>query len=72
MRIVRSYVRHHQIASEQLIELIGTVHRVLASLGQAALSVAVPIQQSVRPEWCASSVAFVPIVSAGICDLIIR
>ena len=51
MRIVRSYVRHHQLASEQLVELIGMVYRVLASLGQAALSVAVPIRQSVRPEY---------------------
>jgi predicted transcriptional regulator len=35
VRIVRSYVRHHQIASEQLVELIGMVYRVLASLGQS-------------------------------------
>jgi predicted transcriptional regulator len=32
-RIVRSYVRHHQLGPEQLVELIRQVHRALASLG---------------------------------------
>ena len=34
-RIVGSYVRHHQIGSDQLAELIGEVHRAFASLGRA-------------------------------------
>jgi predicted transcriptional regulator len=56
-RIVRSYVRYHQLGPEQLVELIRQVHRALASLGQAALPTAeprqpaVPIRQSVRPEY---------------------
>jgi predicted transcriptional regulator len=56
-RIVSSYARHHQLGPEQLIELISQVHRALASLGQAALPMveprqpAVPIRQSVRPEY---------------------
>jgi predicted transcriptional regulator len=56
-RIVSSYVRHHQLGSEQLVELIRQVHRALASLGQAALPMAeprqpaVPIRQSVRLEY---------------------
>jgi predicted transcriptional regulator len=56
-RIVSSYVRYHQLGSEQLVELIRQVHRALASLGQAALPMAeprqpaVPIRQSVRPEY---------------------
>ena len=56
-RIVSSYVRHHQLGPEQLVELIRQVHRALASLGQAALPMAeprqpaVPIRQSVRPEY---------------------
>ena len=33
-RIVSSYVRHHQLGPEQLVELIVTVHRALASVGQ--------------------------------------
>jgi predicted transcriptional regulator len=56
-RIVSSYVQHHQLGPEQLIELIRQVHRALASLGQAAMPMteprqpAVPIRQSVRPEY---------------------
>jgi predicted transcriptional regulator len=55
--IVSSYVRHHQLGPEQLVELIRQVHHVLANLGQAALPMAenrqpaVPIRQSVRPEY---------------------
>jgi predicted transcriptional regulator len=55
--IVSSYVRHHQIELGQLVRLIGEVHRALGSLGQSAPSVpeprhpAVPIRQSVRPEY---------------------
>ncbi|MBV8891565.1 MAG: MucR family transcriptional regulator [Acidobacteria bacterium] len=50
-------MRHHQLGPEQLVELIRQVHRALASLGQAALPMAeprqpaVPIRQSVRPEY---------------------
>jgi predicted transcriptional regulator len=56
-RIVSSYVQHHQLGPEQLVELIGAVHRALASLGQTALPMAEPrqpavsIRQSVRPEY---------------------
>ena len=56
-RIVSSYVRHHQLGPEELVELIKQVHRALASLGQDALPMveprqpAVPIRQSVRPEY---------------------
>jgi predicted transcriptional regulator len=56
-RIVGSYARHHHIEPGQLVHLIGEVHRVLSSLGQSAPSVAeprrpaVPIRQSVRPEY---------------------
>jgi len=56
-RIVSSYVRHHQLGPEQLVELIRQVHRALASLGQAALPMTEPrqpavlIRQSVRPEY---------------------
>lgn len=55
-RIVSSYVRHHQLGTGQLVELIVAVHRALASLGQGTTQVlaprhpAVPIQQSVQPE----------------------
>ena len=57
VHIVSSYVRHHQIAPGQLIRLIAEVHRALAGLGQAAPPApaprqpAVPIRQSVRPEY---------------------
>jgi predicted transcriptional regulator len=52
-RIVSSYVRYHQLGSEQLVELIRQVHRALASLGQAALPMAEPRQPAVpvRPEY---------------------
>jgi predicted transcriptional regulator len=56
-RIVSSYVRSHQLGLDQLVELIVAVHHALAALGQAALPIveprqpAVPIRQSVRPEY---------------------
>jgi predicted transcriptional regulator len=56
-RMVGSYERHHQIEPGELIRLIVEVHRALAGLGQAAPPVpaprqpAVPIRQSVRPEY---------------------
>jgi predicted transcriptional regulator len=56
-RIIGSYVRHHQIEPGQLARLIGEVHRALGSLRQSVPSVpepphpAVPIRQSVRPEY---------------------
>jgi predicted transcriptional regulator len=54
-RIVGSYVRHHQIGSDQLAGLIGEVHRALASLGRSTpveepLMPAVPIRRSVQPD----------------------
>jgi predicted transcriptional regulator len=57
VEIVSSYVRSHQLGPEQLVELIVAVHHALAALGQAALPIveprqpAVPIRQSVRPEY---------------------
>jgi predicted transcriptional regulator len=54
--IVGSYVRHHQIGSDQLAGLIGEVHRALASLGRAPpvqepLMPAVPIRRSVQQDY---------------------
>ena len=54
-RIVGSYVRHHQIASDQLPGLIVEVHRTLASLGrptpvEETPLPAVPIRRSVQPD----------------------
>ena len=43
-RIVGSYVRHHQIAPDQLTGLIVEVHRALAALGRAT-----PVQEPLRP-----------------------
>jgi predicted transcriptional regulator len=40
-RIVSSYVRHHQIAPDQLITLIVNVHRALTGLGRSP-----PVQES--------------------------
>ena len=57
VRIVSSYVRHHQIDPGQLGGLIVTVHRALASPKRGVLPVqvrpppAVPIRRSVQPEY---------------------
>jgi len=57
VRIVGSYVRHHQVEPGQLTRLIVEVDRALADLGQAAPPApapqqpAVPIRQSVRSEY---------------------
>ena len=55
-RIVNSYVRHHQLGPEQLVELIVTIHRALASLQATPPMLeprrpAVPIQRSVQPDY---------------------
>jgi predicted transcriptional regulator len=55
-RIVGSYVRHHQIAPDQLAGLIVEVHRALAGLGcatplQEPLQPAVPIRRSVQQNY---------------------
>src|SRR5262249_12694000 len=42
--IVSSYVRHHQVAADQLTTLIIEVHRALAGLGPAS-----PVQEPPRP-----------------------
>jgi predicted transcriptional regulator len=54
--IVSSYVRHHQIAADQLTGLIVEVHRPLACLGpappvQEPAKPAVPIRRSVRQDY---------------------
>jgi predicted transcriptional regulator len=54
--IVSSYVRHHQIAPDQLAGLIVEVHRALASLGrptpvQEPSKPAVPIGRSVQQDY---------------------
>jgi predicted transcriptional regulator len=54
--IVSSYVRHHQVAADQLTALIIEVHRALASLGRAPPvheppQPAVPIRRSVRQDY---------------------
>jgi predicted transcriptional regulator len=58
VRIVGSYVRHHQIAPDQLIRLIVEVHRALSSLRQGAAPQvpeprlpAVPIRRSVQRDY---------------------
>jgi predicted transcriptional regulator len=55
VRIVCNYVRHHNIASDQLAGLIVRVHPALASLGPATLvqepaTPAVPIRRSVQQD----------------------
>ena len=52
-KIIASYVSHHNVAPEQIPELIGSVHRALGSLGQpaepqGALTPAVPVRRSVQ------------------------
>jgi predicted transcriptional regulator len=56
--IVGSYVRHHQIAAEQLAGLIVEVRRALAGLGRAPpvpepRRPAVPIRRSVQQDYVA-------------------
>ena len=55
-RIVSSYVRHHQIAANELAGLIVDVHRALAGLGrtppvQEPPRPAVPIRRSIRQDY---------------------
>jgi len=52
-KIIASYVSHHNVAPEQIPELIGAVHRTFDSLGkpaeiQAELTPAVPLRRSVQ------------------------
>jgi len=41
-RIIASYVSHHNLSPEQIPELIASVHRTIAGLGQPAEAPAVP------------------------------
>jgi predicted transcriptional regulator len=52
-KIIASYVSHHNLAPEQIPELIASVHRTIAGLGQpaeipAVPSPAVPVRRSVQ------------------------
>ncbi|HVH77812.1 MAG TPA: MucR family transcriptional regulator [Stellaceae bacterium] len=52
-KIIASYVSHHNLTPEQIPELIASVHRTIAGLGQpaeaqAALTPAVPVRRSVQ------------------------
>jgi len=52
-KIIASYVTHHNVAPEQIPELISSVHRTISSLGkpaepQGALTPAVPLRRSVQ------------------------
>ncbi|HZK89935.1 MAG TPA: MucR family transcriptional regulator [Stellaceae bacterium] len=52
-RIIASYVSHHNLAPDQIPELIASVHRAIAALGQpvetaSALIPAVPVRRSVQ------------------------
>lgn len=52
-KIIASYVSHHNLAPEQIPELIASVHRTIAHLGQpieaqAAPIPAVPVRRSVQ------------------------
>ena len=52
-RIIASYVSHHNVAPEQIPDLINSVHRTIERLGQPAepqgvLTPAVPIRRSVQ------------------------
>jgi predicted transcriptional regulator len=52
-RIIASYVSHHNLTPEQIPELITSVHRTIAGLGQpaevpSALIPAVPLRRSVQ------------------------
>jgi predicted transcriptional regulator len=51
-KIIASYVKHHNLAPEQIPELINSVHRTFGALGKpaetpASLNPAVPIRRSV-------------------------
>ena len=52
-KIIASYVSHHNVAPEQIPQLIGSVHRIFDDLGKpaeppAALTPAVPVRRSVQ------------------------
>src|SRR5690349_15729691 len=52
-KIIASYVSHHNVAPEQIPELINSVHRTIDGLGkpaepQTALTPAVPLRRSVQ------------------------
>ncbi|MGE5271465.1 MAG: MucR family transcriptional regulator [Thiohalocapsa sp.] len=52
-KIIASYVSHHNLAPEQIPELINSVHRTIDNLGkpaepQGALTPAVPIRRSIQ------------------------
>jgi len=52
-KIIASYVSHHNLSPEQIPELIASVHRTIAGLGQSsetptALTPAVPLRRSVQ------------------------
>jgi predicted transcriptional regulator len=52
-KIIASYVSHHNVAPEQIPDLISSVHRTFDGLGkpaepQGALTPAVPVRRSVR------------------------
>jgi predicted transcriptional regulator len=52
-KIIASYVSHHNLAPEQIPELIASVHRTIDNLGrpavaQGSLTPAVPIRRSVQ------------------------
>jgi len=52
-KIIASYVSHHKLSPEQIPELIASVHRSIAGLGQpaeasATLTPAVPLRRSVQ------------------------
>jgi predicted transcriptional regulator len=56
IRIVSSYVQHHEIAPDQLLTLIVNVHRALAGLRrsppvQEPLRPAVPLRRSVQQDY---------------------
>ena len=58
-KLVGSYLRHHKVGASQLPDLIATVHRSLGELGQQplaeeALTPAVSVRQSVRPNYVVS------------------
>jgi len=55
-KIVSSYVMHNRVAANDLPSVIASVHRALSGLGKPAcpaepLRPAVPVRQSVRPEY---------------------